>query len=276
MGLTGAIVSARLRLMRVESPFVSVDYRPTRDLDDALARFGESDAGHRYSVAWIDALAKGRALGRGVLMQGDHAPSSAPWGRISRPGSRSLPFDLPGAALNRFTVGAFNRLYRATHGERTGAVEPLERFFWPLDAVGDWNRAYGRRGFVQYQLVVPMERADALAAVLRRAAESGRASFLAVLKRFGPAGEGILSFPMAGWTLSLDFPVAPGLKEMLGEMDRTVADAGGRVYLAKDAMLDAATFARMYPAAEAFRAVRRTLDPAGVLTSSLARRVGLA
>jgi decaprenylphospho-beta-D-ribofuranose 2-oxidase len=276
MGLTGAIVSARLRLMRVESPFVSVDYRPTRDLDDALARFGESDAGHRYSVAWIDALAKGRSLGRGVLMQGDHAPSSAPWGRFPRPGSRSLPFDLPGAALNRFTVGAFNRLYRATHGERTGVVEPLERFFWPLDAVGDWNRAYGRRGFVQYQLVVPMDRADALAAVLRRAAESGRASFLAVLKRFGPAGEGILSFPMAGWTLSLDFPVAAGLAEMLGEMDRTVADAGGRVYLAKDAMLDAATFARMYPAAEAFRAVRRTLDPAGVLTSSLARRVGLA
>jgi decaprenylphospho-beta-D-ribofuranose 2-oxidase len=276
MGLTGAIVSATLRLMRVESPFLSVDYRPTRDLDDALARFGESDAGHRYSVAWIGALAKGRALGRGVLMQGDHAPASGSRPASRRPGSRSLPFDLPGVALNRFTVGAFNRLYRATHGARTGAVEPLERFFWPLDAVGDWNRAYGRRGFVQYQLVVPMGRADALAAVLRRAAESGRASFLAVLKRFGPAGEGTLSFPMAGWTLSLDFPVAPGLEEMLAEMDRTVADAGGRVYLAKDAMLDATTFARMYPAAEAFRAVRRTLDPAGVLTSSLARRVGLA
>jgi FAD/FMN-containing dehydrogenase len=276
MGLTGAIVSATLRLMRVESPFVSVDYLPTRGLDDALARFGESDAGHRYSVAWIDALAKGRSLGRGVLMQGDHAPASAPWGRISGPGSRSLPFDLPGAALNRFTVGAFNRLYRATHGARTGATEPLERFFWPLDAVGDWNRAYGRRGFVQYQLVIPMDRADALASVLRRAAQSGRASFLAVLKRFGPAGEGILSFPMAGWTLSLDFPVASGLREMLAEMDRTVADAGGRVYLAKDAMLGAAAFARMYPAAEAFRAVRRTLDPAGVLSSSLARRVGLA
>ena len=165
---------------------------------------------------------------------------------------------------------------RATHGARTGALEPLERFFWPLDAVEGWNRAYGRRGFVQYQLVVPPDRADALAAVLRRAAESGRASFLAVLKRFGPAGEGILSFPMAGWTLSLDFPVAPGLAEMVREMDGVVADAGGRVYLAKDALLDAPTFARMYPAAEAFRAVRRALDPAGVLTSSLARRVGLA
>jgi decaprenylphospho-beta-D-ribofuranose 2-oxidase len=276
MGLTGAIVSATLRLMRVESPFVAVDTIPTRDLDDALARFTASDAGHRYSVAWIDALAKGRSLGRGVLMQGDHAPASAARAKASRGSSRSLPFDLPGATLNRFTVGAFNRLYRATHGARTGAAEPLERFFWPLDAVGGWNRAYGSRGFVQYQLVVPPGRADALAAVLRRAAESGRASFLAVLKRFGPAGEGILSFPMEGWTLSLDFPVASGLSEMLAEMDRTVADAGGRVYLAKDAMLGAAAFARMYPAADAFRAVRATLDPRGVLTSSLARRVGLA
>ncbi|HEV7588420.1 MAG TPA: FAD-binding oxidoreductase [Longimicrobium sp.] len=276
MGLTGAIVSARLRLTRVESAWMTVDQLPTRDLDDALARFADADAGHRYSVAWIDALAKGRALGRGVLMQGDHAPASAAPAKATRRTVRGVPFDLPGATLNRFTVGAFNRLYRATHGARTGAMEPLERFFWPLDAVADWNRAYGRRGFVQYQLVVPIDRADALASVLRRAAESGRASFLAVLKRFGPAGEGILSFPMAGWTLSLDFPVASGLTEMLREMDRTVADAGGRVYLAKDAMLDAVTFARMYPAAEAFRAVRRTLDPAGVLTSSLARRVGLA
>lgn len=276
MGLTGAIVSARLALMRVASASVVVDSLPMRDLDATLARFAETDAGHRYSVAWIDALAKGRSLGRGVLMQGDHAPAGAAPSRAGRRRPPRVPFDLPGATLNRVTVGAFNRLYRATHGARTGVVEPLETFFWPLDAVGDWNRVYGRRGFVQYQLVVPPGRADALATVLRRAAESGRASFLAVLKRFGPAGEGLLSFPMAGWTLSLDFPVAAGLAEMLREMDRTVADAGGRVYLAKDAMLDAPTFARMYPAADAFRAVRRALDPEGVLTSSLARRVGLA
>jgi len=276
MGLTGAIVRARLRLMRVESSAVVVDYQPTRDLDDALARFAESDSRHRYSVAWIDALAKGRSLGRGVLMQGDHAPAGVTAPRPTRRIRPRVPFDLPGATLNRLTVGAFNRLYRATHRARTGVAEPLETFFWPLDAVRDWNRVYGRRGFVQYQLVVPPDRADVLAAVLQRAAASGRASFLAVLKRFGPAGEGILSFPMAGWTLSLDFPVASGLAEMLREMDRVVADAAGRVYLAKDAMLDAETFARMYPAADAFREIRRSLDPDGVLTSSLARRVSLA
>lgn len=155
-------------------------------------------------------------------------------------------------------------------------MEPLERYFWPLDAVGGWNRMYGRRGFVQYQVVVPPGAEATLAAVLERAARSGRASFLAVLKRFGPAGEGILSFPTEGYTLALDFPAAPAILQMLREMDRIVADAGGRVYLAKDALLDAGTFARMYPAADAFRAVRRALDPEGVLTSSLARRIGLA
>ncbi|HEX6748124.1 MAG TPA: FAD-binding oxidoreductase [Longimicrobium sp.] len=278
MGLTGAIVRAKLRLMRVESAFVAVDTLPLRDLDDALGRFADADA-HRYSVAWIDALAAGKALGRGVLMQADHAPSSAvPGDPFARPkrGARRLPFGLPAGALNRVTVGVFNRLYRAAHRARTGALEPLERWMWPLDAVADWNRMYGRRGFVQYQLVVPPDRTDALRAILERAARSGQASFLAVLKRFGPAGEGLLSFPMEGWTLALDFPAAPAVIAMLREMDRIVADAGGRVYLAKDAVMDAATFAAMYPAADAFRAVRRELDPAGVLTSSLARRVGLA
>ena len=279
MGLTGAIVSARLRLMPVESAWITVDQAPTRGLDDALARFSDADAGHRYSVAWIDALARGRNLGRGVLLLGDHAPASAvtgePFARRKQ-GGRAVPFDAPSLLLNRLTIGAFNRAYRAAHRTRTGMRQGIEPFFWPLDAVGGWNRLYGKRGFIQYQLVVPPGAEDALATVLERAAASGRASFLAVLKRFGPAGEGLLSFPMEGWTLSLDFPVAAGLHEMIDGMDKVVASAGGRVYLAKDAMLNAETFARMYPAADAFRAVRRTLDPGGVLSSSLARRVGLA
>jgi decaprenylphospho-beta-D-ribofuranose 2-oxidase len=278
MGLTGAIVRARLRLMRVPSAWMSVDQQPTRNLDDALARFTAADAGHRYSVAWIDALARGRHLGRGVMLLGDHAPASAvrgdPFARGTKR-TRSIPFDAPSLLLNRLTIGAFNRVYRAAHGAKTGVPQPLEPYFWPLDAVGGWNRLYGKRGFIQYQFVVPPGAENALAAVLERAAASGRASFLAVLKRFGPAGEGLLSFPMEGWTLSLDFPVASDIREMVAMMDKVVADAGGRVYLAKDAMLDAPTFARMYPAADAFRAVRASLDPEGVMTSSLARRVGL-
>ncbi|HEX8694941.1 MAG TPA: FAD-binding oxidoreductase [Longimicrobium sp.] len=278
MGLTGAVLSARLRLLPVESAWVAVDHARTADLDCALERFAD-DAGYRYSVAWVDCLARGRRLGRGVLMRGDHAPASRvsgdPFAR-RREGRLGVPLDAPSFALNRFTVGAFNRLYHALHRDRAGVLVPLEKFFYPLDGVRGWNRLYGRRGFVQHQSVVPPDRADALARLLERVAKAGRASFLAVLKRFGPANQGLLSFPRDGYTLALDFPVAPGLAELLRDLDRIVLDAGGRVYLAKDAALDRAAFAAMYPDAERFRAVKACVDPDGVLSSSLARRVGLA
>ena len=280
MGLTGAILSARIRLMRVESAWVTVDYARAAGLDDALRRFAESDARHRYSVAWIDCLATGRSLGRGVLMQGDHAPASAVAGdpfAVRRSAQAGVMLDAPSALLNRYTVGAFNRLYHAAHPDRAGKRVPLDSFFYPLDAVGDWNRLYGRRGFVQYQAVLPAEGGEgALARLLERVAASGRASFLAVLKRFGEANDCLLSFPMAGWTLTLDLPVARGLDELLRELDRTVLDGGGRVYLAKDAALSPETFAAMYPNAARFREVKRLVDPYGEISSSLARRVGLA
>lgn len=278
MGLTGAVVSARMRLLPVESAWVSVDYARTAELGAALERFAADDAGYRYSVAWIDSLARGRSLGRGVLMRGDHAPASRvagdPFARRSRRGPR-VPVDAPSLLLNRFSMRAFNRLYHALHADREGVLVPVDRFFHPLDGVRDWNRLYGRRGFVQHQSVVPPDRTDALERMLERVAAAGRGSFLAVLKRFGPAGEGMLSFPTEGYTLALDFPVAPGLAELLKDLDRIVLDAGGRVYLAKDASLDAAAFAAMYPAADRFRQVKAEVDPEGVLTSSLARRVGL-
>ncbi|HYJ78939.1 MAG TPA: FAD-binding oxidoreductase [Longimicrobiaceae bacterium] len=278
MGLTGAVLRARLRLLPVESAWMTVDYSRTADLDGALERFAADDAGYRYSVAWIDCLARGRSLGRGVLMRGDHAPAARVRGEpfAGRPAARArVPLDAPSALLNRLTVGAFNRLYHALHRDRAGVLVPIDRFFYPLDGVRDWNRLYGRRGLVQHQSVVPFVRGDALARMLERVAAAGRGSFLAVLKRFGPAGEGVLSFPAEGHTLALDFPVAAGLAELLRELDRIVLDAGGRVYLAKDASLNAATFAAMYPAAGRFRAVKAEVDPEGVLSSSLARRVGL-
>ncbi|HEX2204637.1 MAG TPA: FAD-binding oxidoreductase [Longimicrobium sp.] len=278
MGLTGAILSATIRLLPVESSRVVVDTARTRGLDEALERFAEDDARYRYSVAWIDTLATGAALGRGVLLRGDHAPAA-------RAGAEPLawkprraapvPFDAPPGLLNRFTVGAFNRVYHAAHPDRQGTLAGIDPFFYPLDRLRDWNRLYGKRGLAQYQAVVPLEATAALAALLERIARSRRASFLAVLKRFGPANPAPLSFPIPGYTLALDFPVASGLDEMLRELDRTVVDAGGRVYLAKDAALDAATFAAMYPRAGEFREVRGRLDPDGVLASSLARRVGL-
>ena len=282
MGLTGPILAARFRLRRVESAWMRVDQVRARDLEGALDGFARADAGYPYSVAWIDCLAGGRSLGRSVLMLGDHAPAAAlprsvrdPLARPAR-GRPGVPFALPSAALNRFTVAAFNAAYHATHRDTAGRMVPLDTFFYPLDAVAEWNRLYGRRGFVQFQAAVPTEGgAQALAALLERISRSRRPSFLAVLKRLGAANPGLLSFPIAGYTLALDLPASAGIREFVHGLNRLALDHGGRVYLAKDAVLDAETFAAMHPRLPEFQAMRRRLDPEGRLSSSLARRVGI-
>lgn len=282
MGLTGMVLSARFRMRRVESAWVREDVRRTRDLDGAMEAM-EGESGAPYRVAWIDCLSRGAALGRSVVRRGDHAPADAlpasvrdPLALPSRRGV-PLPARLASPFLRRASMRAFNAVYHAAHGDGEGKLLDAASFFYPLDAARDWNRMYGPRGFVQYQFVLPPESARAgLRTVLELLSGSAHPGFLGVLKRMGPAGEGLLSFPREGWTLAVDLPVAAGLEALLGTLDRAVLDHGGRVYLAKDAHLDAAVFARMYPAADRFRAVKRRLDPAGRLSSSLARRVGLA
>lgn len=282
MGLTGMILDARVRLRPVESGWVRVDYRKARDLADTLGVFAASDAGSPYSVAWIDCLARGRATGRAVIMHGEHA-SAAEVRAAGRPllprrggVAVSVPCEVPGALLNPLTVRLFNALYYATHHDARGRLVDVDRFFYPLDGVGHWNRLYGRRGFVQYQVVLPTEEGGrGLVALLERLSGSRRPSFLAVLKRLGPANPGLLSFPRDGYTLALDLPVRPGLVEFLRELDRLVLDRGGRVYLAKDATATAEAVRVMYPRLDEFRAVKARLDPRGVISSSLARRVGL-
>lgn len=280
MGLTGMIQSARIKLLRVESAYVRVDYEKAGNLDAALDQMSASDDRYRYSVAWIDALARGGSLGRSVLMRGDHAAAADVASRARSPlaararRALSVPFDLPALALNSLTVSAFNALYYAGHVNGAGHLVDFDRFFYPLDAIRDWNRVYGKRGFVQYQVVLPLESSRAgLRILLERLAGSRRASFLAVLKRFGKANQGPLSFPAPGWTLALDLPVTRDLPEFLGELDDVVVDHGGRVYLAKDAVLRPEKFARMYPRLDEFRAVKQRLDPQGRVSSSLARRL---
>jgi decaprenylphospho-beta-D-ribofuranose 2-oxidase len=223
----------------------------------------------------VDCLAGGRARGRGILFAGGHAEAAG-----IRPAKRrqiGIPLEMPGWVLNPVSMRAFNRLYFARHRERRGAVEGVERFFYPLDAVSGWNRMYGRRGFVQYQAAVPADAAPAaFAEMMERAAKAGHAPFLAVVKRFGPGNAGLLSFPREGFTLAMDLPVRPGLRELVRALDAVVLAGGGRVYPGKDALLDAETFREMYPHARRFMEIRRELDPDGVLSSSLARRVGLA
>ncbi|MEU3103504.1 FAD-binding oxidoreductase [Streptomyces griseoflavus] len=284
MGLTGVILTATIRLQPVETSLMSVDTERADDLDDLMARLADTDHRYRYSVAWIDLLARGRATGRAVLTRGDHAPLDAlPRGTRARRDPLSFrtsrlpaaPSFVPEGLLSRTTVGLFNELwYRKAPRSRTGQLQRIPAFFHPLDGVPHWNRVYGRGGFVQYQFVVGHDREDALRRIVHRISERRCPSFLAVLKRFGDADPGWLSFPLPGWTLALDIPAAlPGLGGFLDELDEEVADAGGRVYLAKDSRLRPELLAAMYPRLGDFRALRAELDPRGVFTSDLSRRL---
>jgi len=282
MGLTGVLLSTRLQLRRVDSAYVFVDFHKASNLDDALATMEASDDRYDYSVAWIDGLATGKTMGRSVLMRGNHAAAAELPARVRHAlAAPTVPqwnlfVDFPSWTLNRLTVKAFNTAYYAVHRTVPRQLVSFEKFFYPLDAIDQWNRMYGKRGFVQYQIALPQASGrSGLRAILDRLARSGRASFLAVLKRFGDAGPGLLSFPLRGYTLALDIPAARGLVPFLHELDRMTLDFGGRIYLAKDAVLRAGDFAAMYPKLEDFRAIKRKLDPQRLLSSSLARRLGI-
>ncbi|MDH6217398.1 FAD-binding oxidoreductase [Streptomyces pseudovenezuelae] len=284
MGLTGVILTATVQLLPVETSLMSVDTERATDLDDLMARLTATDHHYRYSVAWIDLLARGAATGRAVLTRGDHAPLDALPASTRRAPlefqTRRLlaaPAFLPEGLLSRTTVGLFNELwYRRAPRARTGQLQRIPTFFHPLDGVPHWNRVYGRGGFVQYQFVVGHGQEDALRRIVRRISEHRCPSFLAVLKRFGEADPGWLSFPVPGWTLALDIPAGlPGLGALLDRLDEDVAEAGGRVYLAKDSRLRPELLAAMYPRLDDFRTLRAELDPRGVFVSDLARRLTL-
>ncbi|MFD7976568.1 FAD-binding protein [Streptomyces sp. NPDC059071] len=287
MGLTGVILSVTLRLLPVETSLMSVDTERATDLDDLMARLTATDHRYRYSVAWIDLLARGASTGRAVLTRGDHAPYDALPVRARRARRAPLAFRtgqlppapayVPEGLLGRTTVGLFNELwYRKAPRRSTGRLQRLSSFFHPLDGVPHWNRVYGRGGFVQYQFVVGHGQEETLRRVVRRIATRGCPSFLAVLKRFGEADPGWLSFPLPGWTLALDIPASlSGLGAFLDELDEEVVAAGGRVYLAKDSRLRPELLAAMYPRLGDFRELRAALDPHSVFMSDLARRLAL-
>jgi FAD/FMN-containing dehydrogenase len=284
MGLTGTIVEATFKLRPIETGWMRQKTRVANNLDEALRLLQESGEA-TYSVAWIDCLARGAALGRSLIFAAEHATlrdmeALLPWAspqHAAKVGRLSVPLDLPSLTLNRFSVSAFNELYF-----RAGALKadypflvPWDPYFFPLDSIGNWNRIYGRRGFLQHQCVIPTERASAvLGAILERVSHRGTPSFLAVLKQLGPSN-GDLSFPLEGFTLTLDLPVSDPVFPLLDELDQWVVEAGGRLYLAKDARQSPETFEAGYPELARFKSIRQAIGATGKISSRLSTRLGI-
>jgi decaprenylphospho-beta-D-ribofuranose 2-oxidase len=284
MGLTGLIIRATVQLKAVRTSRVKVDTVRTADIDETMAVLAEHDRRYGYTVAWSDSLARGRALGRSIITSGDFAE---PGDLTAKESDDPFAFDprarlgapraFPPGLINRYTVRFANEVwYRKAPRLREGELQTIGQFFHPLDGIRNWNRVYGPGGFRQYQYVVPFAAQDAVRRSLELVSSHPAPSFVTVLKRFGAADPGPLSFPAPGWTLALDFPArTPGLGPMLDELDRLVVRHGGRVYLAKDSRVPAAVLEEMYPRLPEFRKVRAEIDPAGVFASDLSRRLGL-
>ncbi|MGH9044576.1 MAG: FAD-binding protein [Acidimicrobiales bacterium] len=283
MGLTGVVLSAQVVMTKVETSWMRVDTERHGNIDSLMAGLERADTTHRYSVAWVDCSGKGRRLGRGIVDAGDHASVGDLRGRQGKKSLTPPPpkrFNVPGLVpprvINAMTIGAFNQAWYLKNPSRSGRIRHLSRFFYPLDSIGDWNRLYGKHGFIQYQFVVSDHHADLVQRSIDLLQGAGAPCSLAVLKRFGPQNPGPLSFPIKGWTLALDLAVGPaGLPSGLRKLDELVAEAGGRVYLAKDARLDRNAFRSMYPRLGEFEAVCDRVDPQGILRSDLSQRLGL-
>jgi decaprenylphospho-beta-D-ribofuranose 2-oxidase len=266
MGLTGLIVEVILQLKRIESPWIVLETQGMASLDAMMEGLRLSAAHWPYTVGWIDCLARGADVGRGILMRGRHATQVEAGTRRARPAlPLRVPFDAPEWLLNPLLMRGFNRLYAWSHGTALRRrVVSYDRFFYPLDAIAEWNRLYGRRGLLQYQCVLPRAAGSPpVATLLERLGAAGAASFLAVIKDCGPASDAYLSFPMEGTTLALDLPNRGAATEaLIHELNAIVIANRGRVYLAKDAVTRAEDFARMEPRLGEWRAVRERWDPA--------------
>jgi FAD/FMN-containing dehydrogenase len=274
MGLTGIILSASIRLVAIKSSEIIQTTIKAPNLIAVLEAF-EDHQDATYSVAWINCLATGKDLGRSLLMLGEHAQE----GPLVTQNKKIIPIpaDMPAFLLNQTTISAFNALYynKTLQAKSTRHIA-YEPFFYPLDALANWNRLYGKSGFVQYQFVLPKLSGEiGLREILERIANSGKGSFLAILKVFGKANQNLLSFPMEGYTLALDFKVEPNLFGLLNGLDKLVLKYGGRLYLTKDARMSESTFKLNYPRWSEFETLRMQYHAIGKFSSHQSQRLGL-
>ncbi len=282
LGLLGIILTATIRLRKIETTYFKQKSVKIKNLDEMLAALEKYDHEYNYSVAWIDALAKGDNIGRGVLTLGNAAsladlPEKLKGDplKVHPKGKLSVPFFMPNFTLNGLTVRILNKLIAFVQNSPKVFVH-YEKFFFPLDAINNWNRGYGKRGFIQYQFVIPEANGkEHLTTILNMIADSGCTPFLNVFKKMGD-GQGILSFPFKGYTLAIDFPVTKNLEAFTKKLDAKVLEYGGRLYLGKDAMLDESMFKAMYPQYTEWLAIKHKYDPKNVFSSNISRRLGLS
>jgi FAD/FMN-containing dehydrogenase len=281
MGLTGIILSARIKLIPVTSAYVRQRVVKTSNVDETLELFSGQDNAAYYSVAWIDCLAPAPANGRSLFFCGEHAAPADLSSRLratpfkySHRRGISVPFEAPSGLLNGWSIRLFNALYYRLNRSVEQLID-YERFFFPLDTLGHWNRLYGPSGFLQYQCLLPIKATEkGLKRILEIIAQTRNGSFLAVLKRLGPGGR-YLSFPEEGYTITLDFPIGAKSQTLLPKLDTVVRDNGGRIYLAKDARAPRDLIEKGYPDIELFRDLRRRIDPQFKWRSLLSERLGL-
>ncbi|QUH05695.1 FAD-binding oxidoreductase [Saccharopolyspora erythraea] len=284
VGLTGIVLRAKVQMKRTESAYFIVDADRTKDLDETLELFSNgSDMNYDYSMAWFDAISTGPKLGRSAFSRGslaklDELPPKlrADPLKFDAPQLLTFPDVFPNGLANKLTFSTLSEIwYRKTPKQGRGQVQNLTAFYHPLDMFGEWNRAYGSKGFLQYQFIVPFEEDEALRRLVQRIAESGHVSFLNVLKRMGDSSRAPLSFPIPGWTITVDFPIKDGLHRFCEELDEMVLGAGGRLYFAKDSRTTPEMVRQMYPRLDEWRQVRAAVDPEGIFNSDLSRRLFL-
>ncbi|MDX1628429.1 MAG: FAD-binding oxidoreductase [Fulvivirga sp.] len=282
MGLTGIILEVEFKLKKIASSYITQKQLKARNLDEIIALFQEHED-VTYSMAWIDCLKGGKRFGRSIMMTGEHAPLN----ELTKAQRKltlfsdnktplSIPFNFPSFALNQYSIKAFNMLYYHKNIKKLSqSIVPYNPFFYPLDAILHWNRMYGKKGFVQYQFVLPMETSKkGLIDILGRIRQKGLGSFLAVLKLFGEQND-LIAFPMRGFTLALDFPVRKGLFEFLDELDKVVVDYGGRIYMTKDARMKAEILSNSYPRLSEFIEIVNKYNPEHKFASLQSKRLNL-
>lgn len=276
MGLTGHVLEVEFDLERVPAPWVLVESERIADIERFLIALKQAARAWPHTVGWIDCLSGGRALGRGILLRGRWAtPAEAPLPLPAPPRRPAVPFLFPSFVVDRWSVRLFNAVYYGAHpaGTRRSLQHP-ETFFYPLDAVGHWNRMYGARGFTQYQCVLPDERGPAaVRRFLELLSARGGASMLCVIKDCGPEGEGLLSFPRPGTSIALDIPVRAGTQALIDALNELVIAEGGRVYLAKDQFTRPEHYRAMEPRLPEWQRIRRHYDPDGRIKSALSVRI---